>query len=71
MAARERREPVYNLTVHNPDGEGEYFANGVLVHNCDATRYAAAYLDLGGSDYSGLTTLGFDAHIQTPAWRIS
>lgn len=26
------REPVYNLKV---DGEPEYFANGVLVHNCD------------------------------------
>jgi hypothetical protein len=24
---------VYNLTV---DGEHEFFANGVLVHNCDA-----------------------------------
>ena len=28
--------PVYNLTV---DGESEYFASGVLVHNCDALRY--------------------------------
>ncbi len=25
------REPVYNLTV---EGSPEYFANGVLVHNC-------------------------------------
>ena len=30
---------AYNLQVDNPDGEGEYFANGVLVHNCDALRY--------------------------------
>lgn len=34
--------PVYNLTV---PGKPEYFANGVLVHNCDAARYAVAELD--------------------------
>ena len=28
---------VYNLTVED---EKEFFANGVLVHNCDALRYA-------------------------------
>jgi predicted phage terminase large subunit-like protein len=28
---------VYNLSV---DGEHEYFANGVLVHNCDASAHA-------------------------------
>lgn len=28
-------QAVYNLTV----AAGEYFANGVLVHNCDALRY--------------------------------
>jgi hypothetical protein len=31
-----RRADVYNLTV---EGEPEFFANGVLVHNCDALRY--------------------------------
>lgn len=36
------RAPVFNLTVA---GEPEYFANGVLVHNCDATRYAIRYID--------------------------
>lgn len=30
-------QPVYNLTVAQ---EHEYFANGILVSNCDATRYA-------------------------------
>lgn len=35
------REPVYNLTV---DGEPEFFANGVLVHNCDCLSYACAVL---------------------------
>ena len=31
------RSPVYNLTI---GGEPEYFANGVLVHNClDSLRY--------------------------------
>lgn len=34
-----RHEPVYDLTV---DGVHEFYANGVLVHNCmDALRYAA------------------------------
>jgi hypothetical protein len=28
--------PVYNLTV---EGQPEFFANGILVHNCDAARY--------------------------------
>jgi hypothetical protein len=32
-----RKQPVYNLSVDaNP---GEYFANGILTHNCDAVRY--------------------------------
>ena len=29
--------PVFNLTVQGPP---EYYANGVLVHNCDAAVYA-------------------------------
>ncbi len=36
--------PVYNLAV---DGEPEFYANGVLVHNCDALRYAVMYKDFG------------------------
>ena len=35
-----RKIPVFNLTV---EGEHEYFANGVLVSNCDALRYLCAY----------------------------
>jgi len=35
------KQPVYNLTV---DGEHEYYANGVLVSNCDAARYCLAEL---------------------------
>lgn len=38
-------EAVYNLTV---DGMPEYFANGILVHNCDTMRYAVAHVDLQG-----------------------
>jgi len=34
-------EEVYDLEVEDIH---EYFANGLLVHNCDATRYAALYL---------------------------
>jgi len=37
-------KPVYNLEVEN---ENEYYANGVLVHNCDMTRYTVAYVDRG------------------------
>ena len=33
---------VYNLKV---DGEPEFFANGILVHNCDALRYMVMQLD--------------------------
>lgn len=32
-------EPVYNLTVFE---QPEYYANGVLVHNCDSLRYSIA-----------------------------
>ncbi len=34
--------PVWNLAV---DGNHEYYANGVLVHNCDAMRYACLGVD--------------------------
>ncbi len=34
-------EPVYNLTVA---GAHEYYANGILVHNCDALRYVVSSL---------------------------
>lgn len=37
------RRSVYNLQI---DGAHEFFANGVLVHNCDALRYLL--LNLGG-----------------------
>jgi hypothetical protein len=35
---------VFNLTVAE---QPEYFANGVLVHNCDAIRYACMAVDRG------------------------
>lgn len=34
-------ENVYDLEVED---EHEYFANGLLVHNCDALRYGVSYL---------------------------
>lgn len=37
-------QKVYDLTVEN---EHEYFANGLLVHNCDAVRYALYREDVG------------------------
>lgn len=42
--AKAERAPVYNLTV---DGDHEYYANGLLTHNCDALRYAVMGLDQG------------------------
>ena len=33
--------PVYNITV---EGEHEYFANGILVSNCDSLEYMATYI---------------------------
>lgn len=35
-----RIDPVFNLTV---EGDPEYYANGVLVHNCDQARYCVRY----------------------------
>jgi predicted phage terminase large subunit-like protein len=34
-------QPVYNLTV---EGEGCYYANGILVHNCDTVSMAMRHL---------------------------
>jgi hypothetical protein len=40
--------PVYNLKV---DGEHEFFANGLLVHNCDASSGAFNRLLGLGQEY--------------------
>jgi hypothetical protein len=42
ITAGKSRQAVYNLTVN---AVPEYFANGVLVHNCDATRYLIMGID--------------------------
>lgn len=39
ITERAERGPVYNLTVADAH---EYYAAGVLVHNCDAARYVIA-----------------------------
>jgi hypothetical protein len=39
------KAPVYNLTVAT---EHEYFANGILVSNCDALRYMIVWLTGAG-----------------------
>lgn len=36
------RHDVYNMTVENG---GEYYANGILVSNCDEMRYVVCYVD--------------------------
>lgn len=46
FVADEKPADVYNLTV---DAAHEFFAGGVLVHNCDALRYLAINLGAGPS----------------------
>lgn len=49
---------VYNLSV---DGPHEYFANGVLVSNCDAARYVLGYLNRKAAGWffnAGTVTVG-------------
>lgn len=46
ISKSEKLQPVYNITVDNTVGEGEYFANGILVHNCDVDRYVVCHFDL-------------------------
>lgn len=38
---RKEKETVYDITVEN----GEYFANGVLVHNCDKTALVRCFIE--------------------------
>lgn len=38
VRALTERVPVYNLLIADAH---EFYANGVLVHNCDALRYGA------------------------------
>ena len=33
---KQEKQPVYNLTIEDAH---EFFANGILVHNCDALVY--------------------------------
>lgn len=51
---------VYNITV---DAEHEYFANGILVSNCDALRYAITKIPWDWSKISGQP-------LPTPAERV-
>lgn len=39
------REAVYSMTV---EGEHEYFADGILVCNCDALRYSISKFFMKG-----------------------
>lgn len=49
VTTNDKPQAVYNLTIDS--AVGEYFANGILVHNCDAMRYAVMYVD--GADSGG------------------
>lgn len=55
------KENVYNLKV---EGQPEYFANGILVHNCDT--FAPTLGDRTVASYSDITTTSFyGSHIIT------
>jgi len=47
LTSKAEPQPVYNLTVEDSP---EYYANGVLVHNCDGLRYRVATTDLKAAD---------------------
>lgn len=57
--ARPYPVPVYNLTI---EGEHEYFANNVLVSNCDAGEYATFWIIANQEEFADLYEL-------TPAAR--
>ena len=44
FAVEPQRRDVYNLTVA---GAHEFYANGILVHNCDSLRYLLINLGSG------------------------
>lgn len=41
----DKRQPVYNVSVGNLNGSGNYFANSISVSNCDALRYLCMIVD--------------------------
>jgi hypothetical protein len=43
-------EEVYDLMIED---KHEYFANGILVHNCDAIRYAVHWYKKNGKNTGG------------------
>lgn len=50
-SSRHSHECVYNLGVEE---ENEYFANGILVHNCDAARYGLLSEERQGQSFAPL-----------------
>ena len=59
VVLNESHKQVYDIEVEEAH---EFFANGILVHNCiDATRYVVLEKILGanGSGYSASEILGF------------
>lgn len=67
LVALPRKQPVYNLRV---DGQPEFFANGVLVHNCDAASYGASLVVTGAMQLATLDreVMGWPRYDQ-PTWK--
>jgi hypothetical protein len=59
---------VYNLTV---EGDHEFFAAGVLTHNCDALRYAVVHADQGfGTLWEPASVVAQDRAEGAPLYRV-
>lgn len=54
------KQSVYNLSV---EGHNEFFANGLLVHNCDALRYACVNIH---DSFQGMNELIQGEPVYTP-----
>lgn len=55
----ERKERVFDITVAD---EHEFFANGVLVSNCDSVRMVAYFLACNKKEFAFLRSVIIDRH---------
>jgi hypothetical protein len=62
LLARQRlgEEKVYDLSV---EGEHEFFANGVLVSNCDSVRLICFFLACNRRELSDMRRVALDRHL--------
>ena len=56
----ERKRHVYDITVED---EHEFFANRVLVSNCDGPRWIAYFLACNRPEFSDIRKVTIDRHM--------